>query len=276
MQNHLMPVSFYEDTVVLVGKDNEPFVAMKPVVENLGLAWQAQHAKLAEKFESTITIIVMVAEDGKTREMTCLPLRKLPAWMYSINPNKVNPELREKIVRYQQECDDALWDYWTKGSASRTAIPSISQQIALSRHRITLLKELKRTRDAAMRNAIHEQLAQTSRQLGLSIPDLSTIGTEEPARPEILATFWDALEELGAKGVVYDHSKNSALLAFSLTHLAELFVKHAVGIPLTSELKGALKSSRQPQFLEIKTIYSAIECKSKKCWVFRSPHRDLN
>ncbi|ASJ24296.1 P22_AR_N domain containing protein [Laribacter hongkongensis] len=35
--------------------------------------------------------------------MVCLPLRKLPAWLYSINHNKVKPELQDKIVRYQNE-----------------------------------------------------------------------------------------------------------------------------------------------------------------------------
>ena len=34
----LMPVPFYEDTVVLVGKDNEPLVSMKPIVINMGLS----------------------------------------------------------------------------------------------------------------------------------------------------------------------------------------------------------------------------------------------
>ncbi|MCG9041978.1 phage antirepressor N-terminal domain-containing protein [Laribacter hongkongensis] len=88
---------------MLVGHDNEPFVAMKPVVTNMGLDWAAQFTKLKEKFSSTIGEITTVGEDGKYREMVCLPLRKLPAWLYSINHNKVKPELQDKIVRYQNE-----------------------------------------------------------------------------------------------------------------------------------------------------------------------------
>lgn len=93
MHPQLMPVPFHEDIVVLVGQGNEPYVAMRPIVENMGLAWSAQRTKIVEKFDSTVSEIDTVAEDGKLRGMTCLPLRKLPAWLYSLSPNKVKPEL---------------------------------------------------------------------------------------------------------------------------------------------------------------------------------------
>lgn len=51
--------------------------------------------------------------------MLCMPVRKLPAYLSSITPKKVRPELRAKIELYQAESDDALWDYWTKGQATR-------------------------------------------------------------------------------------------------------------------------------------------------------------
>jgi len=56
-------------------------------------------------------------KDGKKYNMLSMPLRKLPAYMASINPNKVKLELRPTIEMYQDECDDALWDYWNKGKA---------------------------------------------------------------------------------------------------------------------------------------------------------------
>lgn len=27
--------------------------------------------------------------------------------------NKVAPELRDRIIQYQEECDEVLWNYWT-------------------------------------------------------------------------------------------------------------------------------------------------------------------
>ncbi|WWL45985.1 phage antirepressor N-terminal domain-containing protein [Pseudomonas parakoreensis] len=156
MRTQLMSVPFHGDTIVLVGKENEPHVAMRPIVENMGLSWSAQRIKIAERFDSTVSEIDTVAEDGRIRGMICLPLRKLPAWLYSISPNKVAPELRGKIIRYQEDCDDVLWDYWSKGSTERADAPNVNQQIALSRHRVALLKELHRNRDNGLRVALHE------------------------------------------------------------------------------------------------------------------------
>ncbi len=48
--------------------------------------------------------------------MTCLAFRKFAAWLSSIQPNKVRPEIRDKVIQYQEECDEMLlYEYWTKG-----------------------------------------------------------------------------------------------------------------------------------------------------------------
>ncbi len=112
-------VPFRDAQLLLVEHGGQPYVPMKPVVEGMGLAWAAQHRKLTEgRFSATITEMMMVAEDGKQRAMTCLPLRKLAGWLMSIHPNKVRQELREGIIAYQEQCDDVLWAYWNDGGAS--------------------------------------------------------------------------------------------------------------------------------------------------------------
>lgn len=49
--------------------------------------------------------------------MICLALRKLAAWLNTISPNKVRTEIRDRVIQYQEECDDVLYEYWTKGQA---------------------------------------------------------------------------------------------------------------------------------------------------------------
>nr|WP_065806102.1 MULTISPECIES: phage antirepressor N-terminal domain-containing protein [Klebsiella] len=110
-------VPFYGSELYVVNHNGEPYAPMKPIVEGMGLAWQSQLAKIKQRFSSTVTEIVMVAADGKSRTMICLALRKLAAWLNTISPNKVRPEIRERVIRYQEECDDVLYDYWTKGQA---------------------------------------------------------------------------------------------------------------------------------------------------------------
>lgn len=115
----LSPVSFHEDTIFCIEYEGQPYTAMKPIVENMGLAWQSQAAKLTgNKDRWGITMIVIPSEGGE-QETLCMPVRKLPAYLASINPKKVREELRPKIELYQAESDDVLWDYWINGKAER-------------------------------------------------------------------------------------------------------------------------------------------------------------
>lgn len=272
IQDQIFPVSFYEDTVVLVGRNNEPFVAMRPIVTNMGLDWKTQYDKLTDKFGSTVGIIPTVGEDGKNREMVCLPLRKLPAWLYSINPSKVAPELRDKVVRYQSECDDALWDYWTKGSATRPDKgATISQQLSAHNARLKMLDKLEQERHPEKRLAIHQQLDHVSRILGLPTPALEAIGfavAPEPV-PPMVVDFWEMAELIGMDKL--NHSRDLQLIAINLNHFARLAAEHQLKASSTLDLRRVLARSIDPKFLEQnKTVNSRIEQRAVKCWVFAS------
>lgn len=108
-------VPFHGDNLYVVNYNGQPYVPMKPIVEGMGMDWASQFTKLKQRFKSTIAEITMVAEDGKSRNMLCIALRKLSGWLHTISPNKVKPEIRDKVIRYQEECDDVLYEYWTTG-----------------------------------------------------------------------------------------------------------------------------------------------------------------
>lgn len=98
----------------IVADEKEQLVAVKPVCEILGVAYQSQQAKLKEHpiFGSVITLSVTTGADGKNYEMVCLPLRYFPSWLFSINPNNVKEEVREHLLEYQLKCNDVLFDYF--------------------------------------------------------------------------------------------------------------------------------------------------------------------
>nr|DAI94618.1 MAG TPA: repressor domain protein [Caudoviricetes sp.] len=94
------------------------YVAMKPIVENLGMSWSTQVRKLtADKGKFNCVHMNMVATDSKLRDVLCLPLKKLNGWLFSINPEKVRADIRDNLIQYQEECFTVLHDYWTKGEA---------------------------------------------------------------------------------------------------------------------------------------------------------------
>lgn len=54
-----------------------------------------------------------VAADGKMREMLCLPVKYVFGWLFRIDSRNVKEEARENLLRYQNQCYDILYNYFT-------------------------------------------------------------------------------------------------------------------------------------------------------------------
>lgn len=109
-------VPFHGAELYIVNHNGEPYTPMKPIVEGMGMDWASQFTKMKQRFKTSIVKITMqLPGDEQRREIICLALRKLAGWLQTISPNKVRPEIRDKVIQYQEECDDVLYDYWTKG-----------------------------------------------------------------------------------------------------------------------------------------------------------------
>lgn len=100
--NTLIRIPFHNKPLCLIDADGKPYVAMRPIVDGMGLNWKGQERRLKARFTSTVCILPTVALDGKQREMLCLPLEKLPAWLLSINPRKVAPTIRANVAIKQK------------------------------------------------------------------------------------------------------------------------------------------------------------------------------
>lgn len=109
-------VPFYGDSLFVVEYNGEPYTPMKPIIDGMGMDWASQFTKLKQRFKTSIVKITMqLPGDNQRRDIICLALRKLAGWLQTISANKVRPEIREKVIQYQEECDDVLYEYWTKG-----------------------------------------------------------------------------------------------------------------------------------------------------------------
>nr|WP_082120826.1 phage antirepressor N-terminal domain-containing protein [Moellerella wisconsensis] len=107
-------VPFHGDNLFIVNHNGQPYVPMKPIVEGMGLDWMGQYRKLTQRFSKGIEEMSIPTKGGD-QSMICLALRKLTGWLHTISPNKVKPEIRDKVIQYQEECDDVLYEYWTTG-----------------------------------------------------------------------------------------------------------------------------------------------------------------
>lgn len=109
-------IEFYGDTLEVVDMNGQPGVTARRLVENLGLDWSTQLEKLQDPLFNC-GHMPTVGADGKQREMLVLPVDRLPAFLFSINPKKVREDLQEKLARYRLECAGVLYNYWAKGYA---------------------------------------------------------------------------------------------------------------------------------------------------------------
>lgn len=114
-------ISFNNQALITFEQNGTRYTAMKPICENIGLAWEPQllRMKRDDILSSTMIITIIVAEDGKNREMVCLPIEYLNGWLFGIDVKRCKPEIRETLIKYKKECYQALHDYWFNGKAER-------------------------------------------------------------------------------------------------------------------------------------------------------------
>jgi phage antirepressor YoqD-like protein len=117
MSMQLIPVPFRGTTLFVTDLDGQPFAPMKPIVEGMGLGWSGQHEKLNANKERWGIRVIRIPSEGGIQDAMCLPLRKLPGWLMTIQPTRVKPEIKDTIIAYQNECDEVLWQYWNEGQA---------------------------------------------------------------------------------------------------------------------------------------------------------------
>jgi hypothetical protein len=99
-------------------KTGQKWVAAKPICLGMGLAWNGQHVKLKADPKYRYADIYTPDARGCEQKHFCLPFEQLNGWLFSINTNKCKKTIRPAIIKYQQECMNALYDYWNNGAAN--------------------------------------------------------------------------------------------------------------------------------------------------------------
>lgn len=118
-------VEFYGDELIAVLVSAEPqgeaqvYVPVKPISDALGLRWSGQYERIQrDEVLSEVAQLIRVTRINSRRgnpEAICLPLKFLPGWLFGVNVGRVRAELKEKILRYQRECYDVLWEAFQEG-----------------------------------------------------------------------------------------------------------------------------------------------------------------
>jgi hypothetical protein len=95
-----------------------PHVVLKSAVEDLGLDYSTQLAKLKTRSWASVGQSPMqMPGDDQVRSVTVVPVRTFLMLLATVNENRVKVAVRPTLIAFQNETADAIESYWTQGGA---------------------------------------------------------------------------------------------------------------------------------------------------------------
>lgn len=164
----LLPLSKNE-----AGQDVVP---LKPICEAIGLSWADQHKKMQAPYLTRrlgICIGVIPYAD-QTREMVCIRLDRVSAYLYTVNPDRVrvngNEAAADYLERKHSEWDDLIHQYETQNGQFQNVA---SAKIISIRAFLAVSREMRMVEDKKMRGALGVIAGSLAAEVGASYqPDL--------------------------------------------------------------------------------------------------------
>ena len=120
-------VLFYDDEITAVRlEDGRVFIPMRPLIERLGIDWNGQRRRINRDavLKDEVTSVDVTSTQGdveQRRAMVCLPLDYISGFLFGINADRVNPDVRDQLIRYQRECYKVLAEAFQDGRLTTDA-----------------------------------------------------------------------------------------------------------------------------------------------------------
>ena len=93
--------------------DGRIWVSVSHLCDALGVDRARQHLKIKNS-DSPFNYrhMSIVGLDGRSRETLCIENGSVQAWLFTINPSKVLPEVKPKLIKAQREVHDIIWNHY--------------------------------------------------------------------------------------------------------------------------------------------------------------------
>jgi hypothetical protein len=113
-------VTFYEDEITAVltqtAAGDEIYVPIGQFCDLLGINRRTQMERINDDAVLSRKIAnITVTGPGGPQPTYCLQLDYLNGWLFSINANRVKPEVRQRLVFYQERCYQVLAEAFREG-----------------------------------------------------------------------------------------------------------------------------------------------------------------
>jgi len=115
----IITVNFRGDELYGFENDEGVFVALKPIVEAMGLQWSGQLQRLKRDTILSEGMCVMHTPFGANgnQEAVCLKMSLVNGWLLTIDDSRIpDPDVRQKVLTYKRECYEVLFKHFYKGA----------------------------------------------------------------------------------------------------------------------------------------------------------------
>lgn len=112
MHDQITIIDFHGDTIFAIESPDGVFIAVKPICQRLGVAWNGQFERIKRDTILTEGIrVIRIPSVSGPQETTCLPLDMINGWLFGIDDRRIeNPEIRARVLIYKRECYRALFE----------------------------------------------------------------------------------------------------------------------------------------------------------------------
>lgn len=160
-------LEFNGKSIYYLSKDGVYYVALKPIVEALGLDWVAQFkaAKRNKILNRVLSNQTIHDASNRLQPMTCLPEKYVYGWIFQLQSNAPG------FAEFQLKCYDLLYNYFHGTIAKR--ISTLRTRKQLSEEIAALSKEMKGTELGQRMEELKSELAGTTKDLKTLDSELS-------------------------------------------------------------------------------------------------------
>lgn len=258
-------IEFHGDQMLTILEDDVPRVAIKPIVDSIGIDWPTQHKKIVGDpvLSKGMGLSPIPSERGPQETLT-LPLDLMQGWLFKLNPDKVKPEARDRLIAYQQECYQVLHDYWVKGAAINPRIAASmehSEKASRRRELPGLLDRLEREENPEKRRILSELISRACEADGIAPPNPDAIRPVD-RKPQQAAELFAKIEALIAEGALTNHHRREDRIAVNLPELRRL------GVAIERGQMDCLR--HHPRFMATCQV-NCTDGRIRRCWVFFAP-----
>ncbi len=219
MPQEVREVNFYGDMLLVAMVDGVSYVALRPIVDFLGIEWAPQYQRLQRDdiLNEERSLVVMTGADGRQREMVSLPLEFLPGWLFGITGSRFkDPEQAEKLKRYRRECFKALWREFGQTT------PSLSPSVSTASTGLQYARDL----GLAVAQMAEEQMALQGQVETITV-DVDRAHTRLDRAAEVVSNFHRRLTVVERRVLPADcvSDEQAAEIALSVKSLSELLTR---------------------------------------------------